>query len=309
MIKSILKFGFVAVFAFACSAGDAEMSGADDAYVADVEAWRVGRLQRLKAEDGYLNLAGLFWLSDITSSFGSAADNDLVFPSPAEAHIGEFEMMNDGVLMTVFPRADVRLDGKPVESILMRDDNTETPVTVTSGSLAWVVINREGKIGVRLRDFEHPALAALPPIPHFDIEPDWRVEGVLKLFDEPKIMNVGTVIEGVGYNPESPGVVAFEFDGESYELEAYSSGDQLFFVFGDLTSGRETYPAGRFVYARRPGEDGRTVLDFNKSYNPPCAFGDFSTCPVASPRNRLPVRIEAGEKYDTALHYGLSTGH
>jgi len=309
MNKSILIFAFVAIFAVGCAQGDADTGAADAAYIAEIEEWRVGRLDRLKAVDGYLNLAGLFWLSDITSRFGSAEDNDLVFPPPAAAHIGEFEMTNEGIQMTVFPGGDVRLDGEQVESILMHDDTTETPVTVSSGSLAWVVIYREGKIGVRLRDFNHPALAALPPIPHFDIDANWRVEGVLKLFDEPRIMNVGTVIEGVGYNPESPGVVAFEIDGESYELEAYTSGERLFFVFGDRSSGRDTYGAGRFVYAARPGEDGKTVLDFNKSYNPPCAFGDFSTCPVASPQNRLPIRVEAGEKYEPALHVGSLTSH
>jgi len=309
MKNSILVITFVAVFAVACAKGDAGTGGADAAYIAEIEAWRVGRLERLRAADGYLNLAGLFWLSDITSRFGSADDNDLVFPPAAAAHIGEFEMVDNGVLMTVLPEADVRLDGEPVASILMHDDTTGTPVTVTSGSLAWVVISRAGMIGVRLRDFNHPALDALPPIPHFDIDADWRVEGVLKLFDAPRVMNVGTVIEGLGYNPESPGVVAFEIDGESYELEAYSSGERLFFVFGDRTSGRDTYGAGRFVYAARPGEDGKTVLDFNKAYNPPCAFGDFSTCPVASPQNRLPIRVEAGEKFVPALHVGSLTSH
>ncbi len=309
MNKSILIFAFAAVFAVACGNGDAETGGADATYVAEIEAWHVGRLERLKAADGYLNLAGLFWLSDITSRFGSAEDNDVVFPPSAAAHIGEFEMTDDGLLMTVFPGGDVQHDGEPVESVLMHDDTTETPVTVSSGSLAWVVINREGMIGVRLRDFNHPALDALPPIPRFDINADWRVEGVLKLFDEPRIMNVSTVIEGLGYNPESPGVVAFEFEGESYELEAYSSGERLFFVFGDRTSGRDTYGAGRFVYAARPGEDGKTMLDFNKAYNPPCAFGDFSTCPVASPQNRLPIRVEAGEKFVPALHVGSLTSH
>ncbi len=309
MNKSILIFAFVVVFAVGCGKGDAETGVADAAYIAEIEAWRVGRLERLKAADGYLNLAGLYWLDDITSRFGSAADNDVRFPPPAAAHIGEFEMTNEGVLMTVSPGADVRLDGESVESILMHDDATSTPVTVSSGSLAWVVINREGKIGVRLRDFNHPALDSLPPIPHFDIDANWRVEGVLKLFDKPKIMNVGTVIEGVGYNPESPGVVAFEFGGESFELEAYTSGERLFFVFGDRSSGRDTYGAGRFVYAAKPGADGKTVLDFNKAYNPPCAFSDFSTCPVASPQNRLPIRIEAGEKYDSTLYMGSLPGH
>ena len=282
-------------------------SGAD--YVAEVEAWRVYRLERLKAEDGYLNLAGLFWLQNESNSFGSGADADVRFPPSTPANIGRFDFTPDGIVMTVADDLEVTVDGEPVQSILMLDDTTETPVTARMGSMAWVVVHREGKTAIRLRDFEHPGLEALPPIPSFDIDPAWRLEGQLLPFDEPRIMNVGTVIEGLGYNPQSPGVIAFEYGGERYELDAYQSGERLFFVFGDQTSGRETYPAGRFVYADAPDENGKTILDFNKSYNPPCAFGDFSTCPVASPRNRLAVRIEAGEKFIPELHVGSLTAH
>lgn len=309
MNRSILIIGFAALFASGCSAGDADTPATDANYVAEIEEWRVGRMERLRAENGYLNLAGLFWLTEQNSSFGSADDNDIQFPPVTPAHIGEFELTEEGVVMTVFADADVRVDGEPVESILLRDDTTEMPVTVTMGKMAWLVVNRERKIGVRLRDFEHPALTALPLIPSFDIDPGWRVEGTLIPYDEPRVANVETVIEGLGYNPQSPGVVEFEYGGERFELEAYTSGERLFFVFGDLTSRHDTYPAGRFVYAASPGEDGKTILDFNKSYNPPCAFGDFSTCPVASPRNRLPVRIEAGERYNDELHVGSLTRH
>ena len=126
----------------------------------------------------------------------------------------------------------------------------------------------------------------------------------LERYAEPRVVSVSTVIDGLPYRPASPGVVVFELGGQSFELEAYESGDRLFFVFGDLTSGRGTYGAGRFLYADAPGEDGLTVLDFNKAYNPPCAFNDFSTCPVASPRNRVRIRIEAGEQYTDELYLG-----
>jgi uncharacterized protein (DUF1684 family) len=125
------------------------------------------------------------------------------------------------------------------------------------------------------------------------------------LYDEPRTITVDTVIEGFQQFPVSPGVLEFELDGKTYELEAQSSANnRLFIVFGDETNRGETYGAGRFIYADDPGEDGgETILDFNKAYSPPCAFNDFSTCPVASPRNRLAVRIDAGEKYDPDLHY------
>ena len=116
MNKSILIFAFVVIFAVGCAQGDADTRAADATYIAEIEEWRVGRLERLKAVDGYLNLAGLFWLSDLTSSFGSAADNDIVFPPSAAAHIGEFEMTDEGILMTVLSEADVRIDGEPVSA-------------------------------------------------------------------------------------------------------------------------------------------------------------------------------------------------
>jgi hypothetical protein len=209
--------------------------------------------------------------------------------------------------MTVRPEVDVQSGGESVEKMSIPADTSGQDVMVTHGSLAWTVVERAGRYGIRLRDFAHPFVESFGPLPYFDIDASLRVQAKLLRYDEPRIANVGTVIEGLGYHPESPGVVAFNIDGTSYELEAYTSGERLFYVFGDQTNRDDTYGAGRFLYSTLPGEDGVTVLDFNKSYSPPCAFNDFSTCPVASPRNRLPIRIEAGEMYDPALHY--SKGH
>jgi len=279
------------------------------AYEAEIMEWRAGRLERLKGPDGYLNLAGLFWLEEGSSRFGSAKDNDIVFPAYAAPYIGVLETSAEGVTLFAEPGVDLRYEDIPVKSILISDDTTDNPVTITHRSFAWIVVKRDNRFGLRLRDFEHPAIKAFPPIDYFPIDPAMRVVGKLQRFAEPRVMNVGTVIEGLAYRPESPGTVAFEIDGATHELEAYASGDSLFFVFGDATSGRESYPAGRFLYADVPAEDDNTILDFNKAYNPPCAFNDFATCPVASPRNRLQVRIEAGEKFDPAVHATPGSEH
>jgi uncharacterized protein (DUF1684 family) len=287
-------------------AGD---DGAQAAYEAEITEWRAGRLERLKSPDGYLNLVGLYWLGAQAARIGSAEDNDIVFPPAAAAHVGTLIPQEAGVRLEVEPGVDVRSDGVPVTSILIADDTTDMPVTVTHGSLAWTIIRRDGRFAVRLRDYEHPAIAAFPPIESYPVDRRYRVTGELRAYAEPRIVDVNTTIEGLGYHPRSPGTVAFEIDGQSLELEAYASGDSLFFVFGDQTTGRETYPAGRFLYAPLPDQEGRTVLDFNKAYNPPCAFNEFATCPVASPRNRLPVRIEAGEKYDPVAHRDVAASY
>lgn len=273
-----------------------------DAYTAEIMQWRAQRIERLKSPDGYLDLVGLYWLESDTSHIGSGPDNDIVFPAPAAAHIGELELTDDGVVLHVAEGVDVRYEGQPVSDILMQDDNTEAPVTVSQGSLAWTIIKRDSKYAVRLRDYDHPALKSVPPIESYPIDPAMRVTGVLKPFAEPRVLNVDTTIVGLGYHPVSPGTIEFRLDGVPYELEAYEAGDSLFFVFGDQTSGRETYPAGRFLYAELPDEDGKTIIDFNYAYTPPCAFNAFATCPVASPRNRLKTRIEAGERFDPRVH-------
>lgn len=306
MKNSIVVIGVLMVLA---SCGQAQPGFDVAAHEREVLEWRAERLQRLKGPSGYLNQTGLHWLEQGTYSIGSDSDNDIRLPEKAAPVVGVFEVAEDGVRMTVEEGVEVYSGDQPVRRILIADDTTEAPVQVIHRSLAWSVIKRDGRFAVRVREFEHPFAATFGPLPYFPVDPSLRVSGTLQRYDEPRIANVATVIEGLGYHPESPGNMQFEIAGQTFELEAYTSGDRLFFVFGDETNRDDTYGAGRFLYADKADDDGSTVLDFNLAYSPPCAFNDFSTCPVASPRNRLPIRIEAGEKYDAALHYSADTAH
>lgn len=297
------------VLALSSSCGSADEPFDLEQYEADNLQWRAERLDRLRGPTGYLNLAGLFWLEEGTATIGSAAGNDIVFPATAAAHVGDLTVTSEGVLLTVAEGVEVSSNGKAVNAILVEDDTTEAPVTISHASMAWTIIKRDNRFALRLRDFEHPAIAAFPPIEYFPVDPNLRVSATLKRFATPKILKVDTVIVGLGWQPESPGVVEFELDGQQLQLEAYASGEQLFFVFGDRTSGRETYPAGRFLYSDVPAEGETTILDFNRAYNPPCAFNDFATCPVASPQNRLPVAVAVGEKFDPAVHATPDSKH
>ncbi|TDJ35334.1 MAG: DUF1684 domain-containing protein [Gammaproteobacteria bacterium] len=267
-----------------------------------LEAWKARRIASLKGETGYLNLAGLFWLRSGVNTFGSGAGNDLKFPAAAMPEMGTFELGENGVVMNLHSGVDVRMDGSPVSRVQMADDTSENPGVVTFDSLTWSIIRRDDRFAVRLRDLEHPVLRTFPPIDYFPTDQNLRVEARLQRYERPRIVRVDTVIEGLDYNPTSPGLLRFEIGGQSFELEAYNAGDEFLLVFGDATTGRETYPAGRFLYASNPDEDGVVVLDFNTAQNPPCAYNDFATCPVASPRNRLAVRIPAGERFDPSGH-------
>ena len=280
----------------------AEASIPDLDYAAEHEQWQAERIAFLKGPDGYLNLAGLHWLRAGVYSFGSEKSNDLVFPQKSASRIGTLTLQDDEVQMLVNDGVGVMVDGAAVSQATMSDDRSAAPRTAVHGSVAWTVIRRDDRIAVRVRDFEHPSLATFETPDSFPLDRGYRLAADFVPYETPRIVNVETVIEGLEYKPEAPGTLRFRIDAESYELEAYSSGDKLFLVFGDQTSGRDTYPAGRFLYAEAPDAGGKTVLDFNKAHNPPCAFNEFATCPVASPRNRLATRITAGERFDPRSH-------
>lgn len=276
-------------------------TGIED-YLASLQSWKLAREAALKSDTGYLNLAGLYWLKAQETRFGSDAANDIVFPENAPPIVGTFLLAADHVMLTVSEGVTVLHAGAPVTRIRMSDDTTADPVIVTHGSLAWTVIQRDGNFAIRLRDFEHPALRNFAPIDYYPADPAMNVRAVLDAYPQPRQVRVDTVIEGLDYRPMSPGLLRFRLGGNEFALEAYRAGENLLLVFGDQTTGRDTYPAGRFLYTGLPDGDGVTWLDFNKAENPPCAFNEFATCPVASPRNRLKTLIEAGERYDPSRH-------
>ena len=273
------------------------------AYRDSVTSWHAARVEGLKSASGWLNLAGLYWLNEGTNTFGSGADQDLVLPAGrSPAHAGQFILRGDQVTVHVAPGVEMTSMGLAVEQLLLRDDEEGEPTVLTYGNLALFAIKRMDRLGIRLRDYEHPALDAFPGIETYPVETSWRVAAELIPYPEPRRVAVDTVVEGLGWDPLAPGVVEFELNGEKHSLEVFESGEDFFILFADATNGIETYPAGRFLYADRVNADGLTVLDFNKAYNPPCAFNDFATCPLPPRRNHLEIAIPAGERFSEALH-------
>ena len=295
-----------ALLVCSCDPGSSTVLQDPGTYLTDLDTWKTERVAKLKAPTGFLNLIGLYRLREDINTMGSDRDSDFVLPSHAAARLGIFRKENETITMEVQEGVDVLHGDTPVQSIVMHDDHSEHPVVLTQGSLAWTVIRRDDTFFVRVRDFENPAIAAFEPIEYFPVNMDLRVAAVLDRFDEPKQLRIDTVITGLDYRPQSPGKLKFEIAGDPYELEAYQSGERLFLIFGDATSGRETYPAGRFLYASMPDESGVTMLDFNRAYNPPCAFNEYATCPIASPQNRLKTKITAGERFDPSVHFPAS---
>ena len=290
---------FAACFPLAASAAEPPQAAGASDYAASIAEWRAEREEELKGPGGWLNLAGLYWLEPGVTRMGAAPDNDIVLSNLLAApYIGVFGWENGVIDFRAEPGAEVFNNGEPVSQLRLVHDEEGEPTVLTHGSLSWHAIGRMDRMGVRLRDLNHPAVAAFPGIRSYPTDPAWRVEARFEPYAQPEQRILSTVVEGLGWNPAAPGVLAFELGGEPFSLEAYAAGPGFLLIFADLTTGKTTYPAGRYLYAFGPrGPAGTVTLDFNKAINLPCAFTDFATCPLPQRRNRLKVAIEAGEKY------------
>jgi uncharacterized protein len=267
-------------------------------YRAEIEKWRAARVERLTADDGWLTVIALSWLEEGENRVGSAESNRIVLPSgKAPASLGTIRLANGKAQFTVASAVRVTHDGKPVETIALVPDADGDPTILEHGTLSFYLIKRGNRLGVRVKDSASAARKSFHGIESYAVDPKWRVRATFAPYRPRKPIPIPNILGNVTQEP-SPGAVVFSIGGHEYRLDAVDEEgeEDLFLIFADRTSGETTYGAGRFLYARRPGADGKTVVDFNKAYNPPCAFTAFATCPLPPPQNRLPIPIEAGEK-------------
>ena len=277
------------LFVAACSTTDRPTEQQVVEHSKDVETWFEKRVDELKSHDGWLNLAGLFWLKDGMNSFGSDVDNDVVFPAGKIApKAGYFLLNGQQVNMIPSPGSDL------IETVVFHPDSTKT-IYVAHKALEWFIIRRDDKFGIRLRDLESDGVKNFKGIDRYPVEYSWKVPARFEPAKAGETIDITNVL-GQTTAETLTGTYNFEIEGKEYKLAATGTGQKLFIVFGDATNGKETYPAGKFVYADRPDSTGLAFIDFNKSYNPPCAFTDFATCPLPPRQNVLSVAISAGEK-------------
>jgi hypothetical protein len=265
------------------------------AYQASIETWKEQRLERLKSKTGWLNLAGLLWLEEGENSFGSDSTNQVVFPGKAAPFCGTLILDNGTVSLMASKESGIMVKGNPVTTMELKDDSSDSTTLINQGDLAWYIIKRGDRYAIRLRDYTHPNLAKLDSIPSYPVQTEYVVEATLHPFDQPRTMEVATPVTGVTEEYQCPGELHFSMNGEDLVLHPFQSGQGYFLVIADETTGIETYGAGRFMYST-PDSTGRIILDFNKAYNPPCAFTPYATCPMPPRENFLPVAVEAGEK-------------
>ena len=259
----------------------------DLTYQNTIDRWRQEREAQLKTDDGWLTVAGLFWLKDGVNPAGSSPGSAIRLPRGA-AHAGDFEF--HGGKTTYHPA-----QGAP--SPLRSDTDKGGPDKVVLGDFTMYVIHRGDRYAIRLKDRDSQFRREFTGLHWFPVREDLRVTARFVPFEQGHTIAIPNIL-GETENEPSPGYVVFSLNGKEYRLEPVLEGDRLFFIFRDETSAKETYGSGRFLYTELP-KDGKVVLDFNKAENPPCAFTPYATCPLPPRQNRMAVRVEAGE-----LNYG-----
>ena len=262
-------------------------------YASEIEAWRVDREERLLADDGWLTLSGLFFLDEGENSFGSSPASDIVLRI-GPAHAGIVSVSN-GVVTAHAPEGEtLSVDGRDTAVAQLSPCEGDDRPTIDLGPLKLFCHLSGDRLAIRVRDRESEIRRGFTGLRWYPVDASYRVRGRYIPHDEPRMIELANNLGDI-LTLQTSGSVAFELQGEELRLTAVDYDDRLWFIFGDLTSGNETYPAARFLYADPPTGDRWTTVDFNRAYNPPCAFNPHTTCPLPPPENRMPVRIEAGE--------------
>jgi uncharacterized protein (DUF1684 family) len=263
------------------------------AYESEILSWRAKMEDSLRADDGWLTLAGLYMLQEGDNTIGSDPACDILLPT-GSAHLGVIHFAEGQATLRV--NAPILVDDVSVETAVLRDDKDPAgPSLVQLDAITFFVIKRGEQYAVRVRDRNSPARQTFAGRRWFAIDPAYCVTASFAPHAEPRTVQVMNSL-GTLVAMTNPGYVDFELDSQRLRLEAFdASKDELWFIFKDATSGRQTYGAGRFLYAPHHADD-TVTLDFNKAYSPPCAFTPHATCPLPPRENVLTAAIEAGEK-------------
>jgi uncharacterized protein (DUF1684 family) len=267
---------------------------ADPTYRASVEKWRQDYETGLKSEEGWLTVAGLFWLHEGENSFGTDPLGDVILPAKAgPAKAGSFSFRGGKTVAHVRPGVRITMRGQPLNSVELHADSRDERLQM--GDLTLYLHASGVRYAIRVKDKNSKLRTDFSGLHWFPVDESYRVVAHYTPYNPPKQVQIQNIL-GDFDKVAIVGSVAFSLEGKEYRLDAeQEEPGTLSFVFRDLTSGKQTYAAARFLDTDAP-KDGTVVLDFNKAYNPPCAYNPYTTCPLPTPGNRLRVAIPAGEK-------------
>lgn len=268
----------------------------NEEYVNGILKWRKELDANLRRENSWLALAGLFWLRKGENIIGSKPDCDILLPPRAPKRLGTLEFDGNNVTLNVESDLPVEVNGTVAQSALLDADQEDVPSFITFNDMRMVVVRRSKGVGIRLWDNTREQRRSFPPREWYPVKEELRVPAAYTRYDTPRIVKMPDIL-GAIHDEHMEGYVTFELNGQQHELVVSELPDhRLDIQFMDLTNGDTTYPSGRYHFTDAH-ENEKVFIDFNKAYNPPCAFTDYATCTFPPQENHLKTRIEAGEMY------------
>ncbi len=272
-------------------------------YKKEIAEWQKKRDQDLKSASSPLNLIHVYFLKEGVNTFGSAEENDLVFPKGKLAeYAGQYTVKNDTISLQLKDQSGIVYQGIKVltKANLPSPDDTkaavkDTTIRLEHGTLKWFVFVSGGRLAVRVLDTQSDAQTRFKGVERFPVDKKWRIEAKFEPYDQGKKIAI-TTVKGNTNLRSAAGLVTFKVEGKEYKLEALDRGSSLFFVFSDQTADQEESYAFRFLSANKPSADNIVILDFNKATNPNCAFSVHAPCPLPPAQNKLTFAVPAGEK-------------
>ncbi len=277
-----------------CASLETETVPVPEDYEQTVNEWKEYRIDRLTEPTGWLRLTDLIWLEEGENRFGSGENMGIRFPEGTiPEYAGVFTLDSGIVHMNVADDVLIENEGEPVDEKMIFDG--ENRPEFTHEDLIWYVDTRGDQHGIRLYNQDSPEADQFEGFPFYPLDPEWHLKGRFVPAPDGHTITIVNVL-GDTIERESPGSVEFRVDGELYSLDAFESASGLFLMFTDQTNRTDTYQAGRYMIIDLPDENGHTIIDFNKAYNPPCAFSKLTTCQLPPPQNRLDLTIPAGEQ-------------
>lgn len=280
----------------------------DPAYRQQVDAWHAQRVERLRSQSGWLTLVGLHPLREGANTVGSAEGMDVrLLVAGAPARVGTLTVSGDSLALEVATGVKARLQSRTENlagrRVALATDVGGHPTVIDLGGALFYVIERGDRLFVRVKDPDSEARSAFTGIERFPVDPRWRVKAKLVPDAPPRTVSVPDVLGDANEEP-TPGTLVFRLRGRECRLRPVGEpGQPLSLVFGDASNGAATYGGGRFLETEALAADGTVTVDFNRAYNPPCAFTPYATCPLPPEGNTLPFAVEAGEKSYGSGHH------
>ena len=267
-------------------------------YETKILEWRAKKYDDLVRENGWLALAGLFWLGEGRNLIGSNPMCEVILPERAPTFLGVVHLQGKIARFTAAEGVRVKVNGKSTQKAILKSTQEPEPSFITWNDDLRLVLHTHGeKLAIRIWDNKRPERFSLSALKWFPINKNFRINAKYTRYpNSQQAQSEDTFGEVV--DDRIDGYVTFKFKDIKYKLDVTETRSHALFIkFRDETSSKETYPPSRYYYTEPVAQDGKVVVDFNFSYSPPCAFTEYATCIFAPPQNKLPFRVEAGEIY------------